>query len=337
MLHRALAEEHPTHDGGGDEEQRQRQDHVNHLGLDTRLKLQRCRPCAHRSHEQSRGDRRDRVGARQQSDGDAVEAEPRVKGGLESAGDAKGLHRATHAGQSAADRHREKDRLLHTDAGVVRGARVEAHRVEAEALRCSSKKPTEEERNEERNHETGRNDTELRQGRRVSNGWGARQRLVGLLKGLARQVVHQCDRDRVEHDCCDDFRHASVGAQYAGDRSPRSSAQDAESDGEGKVNDRRHLEVVTGPGRADGPYEKLSLRADVEQPGAQSNGESKSGQDQRGRLLHYRDQAIDVTEGGGEQDPISRQGVDSLDVNQQPTDSQSKQHRHDRCDDDLRP
>ena len=193
-------------------------------------------------------------------------------------------------------------------------------------MRCSSKKPTEEERNEERNHETGRNDAELRQGRRVSNGRGARQRLVGLLKGLARQVVDQCDRDRIQHDGRDDFRHAPIRAQYAGDRSPRGSAQDPESDGEGKVNDRRHLEVVAGPGRANGTHEKLSLRADVEQPGTQSNGEGKSGQNQRGRLLHHRDQAIDVTEGGGEQDPVGGQGVDTLNENQQPTDSQSKQH-----------
>jgi len=137
-----------------------------------------------------------------------------------------------------------------------------------------------------------------------------RERLRPVDHRAGQQVVHQLDRNQVEHDRGQDLVDAPVGLERAGDGTP-----DRPAGGPGQQHQRNEHEArqvrqhERGRGAGQAAHDELSFAADVEHIGPERDADAHADQQQRHRLDRGARQLVGAAEGAADQRVVAGQGI----------------------------
>ena len=112
-----------------------------------------------------------------------------------------------------------------------------------------------------------------------------------------QQVVDESQRDEVEHDRRDDFVGTGLGSQVAGNAAPDGTTDQGGDDGQRDVDEDGQVELEADHEGEHAADEHLTVGADVEETGLESDGNGQTGQDQRSRPGEGLGDGAEATEG----------------------------------------
>ena len=258
--------------------------------------------------------------------GDHDPVEPRIAGeaGEASVGHhavrdaAENEHRAGHARQSSSKCHGRGDGRLHRHARVLGGFPRQTHGADPKAEAGSPEQHVDGDREGQRNRHAEMQLGPLQKRgqprvRRQQLGlWDeAADRVAGLRhERSGEHVVHELDRDEIEHDRAQDLVDVEVGLEGTRDRAPDAAAHRAGHQRE--RNQHRAGQVWNGQCsgcRREAAHGDLSLAADVEHVGPKGDADTGADEQQRHRLDRRARQRVAVAEGACEQGLVAHDRV----------------------------
>src|SRR5215211_5922009 len=130
-----------------------------------------------------------------------------------------------------------------------------------------------------------------------------------LPEGVLGQVVRQVDADVVQHDRGDHLVRAEAHLEYPRDGAPQEACDQAGHEGYRYREGAQEAQRDPEPGRRYRPDIKLSLAADVEQPGPEGHGHGEAGEDKGRRVEQGPADACGRPEGSSEERRVDRDGI----------------------------
>ena len=188
-------------------------------------------------------------------------------------------------------------------------------------------------------------DREVRHvGQRLALREAARVRIAPVRTGAEDQVLHQVQRDVVEQQRRHDLRRAEVGTGERGDEHPQRAADRAAEDHhrDGQRSRQSGRDREPRPRGDDRARVELPLAADVVEVHPEREGRGESREDQRRRGRQGVGEAVPVPEAGPEELLVHAQGRVTGEREEDRTQRERDEHRHDRHDEhgaalDLQP
>src|SRR5271170_3632872 len=271
-----------------------REDAQNYEALDDRHQLRRdslralhrLRAVVERAEQERGGNDSERVQARDQSDGDRLEAPAGRELLVQSMRNGRDLHGAAESGERARQRHHPDRERGDADAEEGRGATIAAHRAQLESRAGIEHQQVaragEQDREQHAEVEAAWREVKFELG----GGCYRRAGRIGARR-LHQRTVHdpaeRLDGDEVEHDGADNFVDVAPRAEPSREAAPGGAAKCSCGEYDYDRNQIRKIAEMR-PDRPSGDRadHELSVGADIPQRAREGERDGESSENERG-------------------------------------------------------